>query len=71
MEADHARAIAQRIARGHAYVKHVARGEDFPEVKSPEEFSELIAEVLTDPFSAIKELRSGRQAFGMSATGLL
>ena len=70
MEADHARAIAQRIARD-AYVKHVARGEDFPEVKSPEEFAELIAEVLTDPFSAIKELRSGRQAFGMSATGLL
>jgi len=36
MEPDQAQAIAQRIAGGHAYEKHVMKGDDFAEIKSRE-----------------------------------
>jgi len=62
MEEEQARAIARRISEGHAYRKHVVRGDDFPEIKSREELAEVIFEVLTDPASLERGLRDGRQA---------
>jgi hypothetical protein len=63
MDEEQARAIARRISVGHAYRKHVVQGDDFPEIKSSEEFAEVIFEILTDPASLERGLRDGRQAF--------
>lgn len=63
MEQADARTIAQQIASGHAYVKHVVNGNDFPEIKSQEELADLIADMMTNPSSVSKHLRDGRQAF--------
>lgn len=63
MEQKQARRIAEQIAKGHAYTKHVEKGSDFPEIKSRAEFAELIAEVMIDPSSRARPLREGRQAF--------
>lgn len=63
MDPNQARRIAEEIAKGHAYTKHVDKGSDFPEIKSREEFAELIAEVITDRSSLARQLRAGRQAF--------
>lgn len=63
MQEEQARLIARRIARGHAYDKHVVNGDDFPEVKSRQEYEDLIWSVLTDPNSHDKMLEGGRQAF--------
>ena len=63
MDQERARQIAQRIANGHAYAKHVVRGDDFAEIKSRDEFATLIHQVLTDPLSVTKRFRAGRQAF--------
>ena len=41
--------IAQAIAAGHAYEKHVVGEKLFPEVKSANEFKELIGKVLANP----------------------
>src|SRR5579875_2265566 len=62
MEAGQARLIANRIACGHAYDKHVVKGDDFPEVKSRREYEDLIWSVLTDSKSHDKTLDDGRQA---------
>jgi hypothetical protein len=37
MDRKQARQIADRIADGHAYDKHVARCDEFPEIKSRKE----------------------------------
>jgi hypothetical protein len=34
MDEEQARAVARRISEGHAYEKHVVKGDDFPEIKS-------------------------------------
>ncbi len=47
-EAD-ARVAATRIAQGHAWDIHVVQEDEFPEVKSPENFAGIIYSVLTDP----------------------
>ena len=62
MEQTHARAAAGKIASVHAYDRHVVLGEDFPEVKSREEFANLIFEVLTQPQSVSRLIRQGREA---------
>ncbi|MGA8111943.1 MAG: hypothetical protein WB974_21045, partial [Acidobacteriaceae bacterium] len=63
MEEKQAREVARRIAQGHAFDKHVAEGDDFPEVKSRKGFEDLIGTVITDPASHEKMLEDGRQAF--------
>lgn len=63
MDEERARGIAKQIAHGHAFGKHVAKGDDFPEVKTREDLENLIAEILIDPKSVAKELRGGRQAY--------
>ena len=54
--------IAKAIASGHAYEKHVVEEKLFPEVKSPKDFTELIANVLANP-SHHRELENGREAY--------
>ncbi|MGB9028842.1 MAG: hypothetical protein WCC27_01880 [Acidobacteriaceae bacterium] len=64
MDEEQARTIATRISEGHAYDTHVIKGDDFPEIKSREEFAELILEVMIDPASLkTSGLRDGREAF--------
>ena len=54
--------IAGAIAKGHAYEKHVVEEKQFPEVKSVDEFIELIASVLANP-THHRELENEREAF--------
>ena len=51
MDEEQARAIARRISEGHAYRKHVVRGDDFPEIKRREELAEVIIAVDAQPRS--------------------
>jgi hypothetical protein len=69
MDENSARVIAEQIARGHAYTKHVVERDDFPEIKSREEFAELIGGIMIDPLSITKQLRDGRQAFWNELSG--
>jgi hypothetical protein len=54
--------ISRAIAHGHAYEKHVVEEKLFPEVKSKDDFQEVIAKVLTRP-THHRKLTSDRQAF--------
>jgi filamentous hemagglutinin len=67
MDQEQARVIAQEISRGHAFQAHVIEGEDFPEIRTRDEFAEMIEKILTDPESAQRLLREGRQAFWSDA----
>jgi pyocin large subunit-like protein len=54
--------IAKAIASGHAYEKHVVEEKLFPEVKSQNDFIEVIAKVLANP-THHRELENKREAF--------
>src|SRR6516165_10349158 len=54
--------IAKAIASGHAYEKHVVEEKLFPEVKSRDEFIEVIAKVLANP-THHRELENDREAY--------
>jgi hypothetical protein len=54
--------IADAIAAGHAYQKHVIDEKLFPEVKDQEEFGVLIAKVIANP-THHRELENDREAF--------
>jgi hypothetical protein len=54
--------IARAIAKGHAYEKHVVEEKLFPEVKSTEDFVELIAKVLANP-THHRNLENDREAY--------
>jgi hypothetical protein len=54
--------IAKAIASGHAYEKHVVEEKLFPEVRSEQEFIDLIAKVLANP-THHRELENNREAF--------
>jgi hypothetical protein len=54
--------IAKAIAGGHAYEKHVVEEKLFPEVKSRDDFTELIAKVLANP-THHRELENDREAY--------
>lgn len=71
MNEEKARAIAERIARGHAFDVHVLEGEEFPEVETRAEFADLIFEVLANAESASRSLRRGRLAFWNDAHRML
>jgi hypothetical protein len=58
-----AREIAEQISSGHAFQVHVLEEDGFPEIKSREEFADLIFQVLTDPAAARRNLREGREAY--------
>src|SRR4051812_29195807 len=53
---------ARAIASGHSYEKHVVEERQFPEVKNPNDFTELIGRVLANP-THHRELENDREAF--------
>jgi len=54
--------IAKAIAKGHSYDKHVVGEKQFPEVKSIDDFIELIARILANP-THHRELENDREAY--------
>ena len=58
----HSDMTAEKIARGHAYQKHVIERGEFPEIKSPSEFEALIVDVMKNPES-IRVLPRDRVAY--------
>ena len=54
--------IAKAIANGHAYEKHVVEEKLFPEVKSTNDFIDVIAKVLANP-THHRDLESEREAY--------
>jgi hypothetical protein len=54
--------IAKAIAMGHSYDKHVVGEKLFPEIKSRDDFIELIAKVLANP-THHRELENDREAY--------
>jgi hypothetical protein len=54
--------IAQAIAAGHAYEKHVVEEKLFPEIKSANDFKELIGKVLANP-THHRKLENDREAY--------
>jgi hypothetical protein len=54
--------IAKAIAMGHAYEKHVVEEKLFPEVKSTDDFIELIAKLLANP-THHRKLENDREAY--------
>jgi hypothetical protein len=54
--------IAQSISSGHSYEKHVIDEKLFPEVKSKDDFKEVIAKVLANP-THHRELENDREAY--------
>ena len=54
--------IAQAIARGHSYEKHVVDEKLFPEIESRNEFKELIGKVLANP-THHRNLENDREAY--------
>lgn len=63
MEDEQARETAERIAHGHAFQEHVIDRDEFPEIRTREEFADLIHRVLTELSSSEVELRLGRRAY--------
>lgn len=62
MTSDEALPIAERIAAGHAFNKHVVEGKEFPNVSGRKEFQELIFEILTHPDEE-RTLERNRRAY--------
>ena len=54
--------IAQAIAEGHSYQKHVVEEKLFPEVKKRDDFVQLIAKVLANP-THHRKLENDREAY--------
>ncbi len=54
--------VSRKIARGHAYDKHVIKRAEFPEISSPDEFEHLVHDVMNN-YDATKSLSEGRQAY--------
>ena len=54
--------IAKAIAKGHSYDKHVIGEKQFPEVKSTDDFMELIAKVLASA-THHRKLENGREVY--------
>lgn len=71
MNSEQAMEKARRIARGHAYARHVAEGDDFPEIKSRDDFAALIHQVLTDPGSTANNSGMVVRHSGANAIALL
>ena len=65
-----ARRIAQAIALGHAYWKHVADANEYGELLTQSAFEQLILETLLHPTKS-KQLRLNRAAFWNATEALL
>ena len=53
-------AVAQKIANGHAYDKHIG---EFSELKTKGDLAEHVKKVMQDRKSIFKELKDGRSAY--------
>lgn len=62
--------IAELIAAGHTYKKHVLEQDEFPWIESREEFRDFIAGIVRKP-TASKSLRDGRTGFWDRKTGTI
>lgn len=63
MDRKWAQQIAERIAHGHAFANHVLNADEFPEIRTREEFAALIFQILTDPMSLRKDLERDREGY--------
>jgi hypothetical protein len=63
MDAEQAERIAKQISEGHAFAFHVQEAGEFPEIKTRDDFAELITDVLTSPASLTRNLLRGRVGF--------
>ena len=61
---------AQKIASGHAFEKHVIKNGEFPDVKTQEQFAEIIDGVMGNPTHQ-RELLNDRTAFFDDSSGIL
>jgi len=62
MTSDEALPIAESIAAGHAFDKHVAERDEFAGISLRSQFREMILEILTAPDEE-RKLERGRRAF--------
>ena len=62
--------IAEQIAAGHAYDKHVVEKRDFPWIRSRQDFRDSIARVMRNPTER-KPLRGGRSAYWHEESGTI
>jgi len=54
--------IAKSIAHGHSYEKHVIDEKQFPDVKSVDDFADVIGKVLANP-THHRDLENDREAY--------
>ncbi|HZZ79418.1 MAG TPA: hypothetical protein VFE62_12920 [Gemmataceae bacterium] len=62
--------IASAIANGHSYQKHVVDEKQFPDVKSVNDFAEVIGKVLANP-THHRDLESDREAYYDSKSNII
>jgi hypothetical protein len=60
--------IAEQIAAGHAYDKHVVEKRDFPWIRNRQDFQDFIERVMRNP-TETRPLKDGRSAYWDEATG--
>ena len=70
MGTEEAERVADAIANGHAWEKHVIKRAEFPGVTTPTQFAEHIQEVLENP-SAVRRLVDGRSLYWDERSGTL
>lgn len=63
-----AREVAQRIAGGHAFEKHVVRGGEFPAITTREAFAAQVTKIIRER-ADVKALKDGRTAYWDGASG--
>jgi SPP1 gp7 family putative phage head morphogenesis protein len=63
------REVAEKIANGHAYDKHVVKARDFPKIKNRKQFQELIEDVMNNP-DEVRELENGRKVYWRDKEGI-
>jgi hypothetical protein len=63
-----AQQLADLIADGHAYDKHVIEREEFPDISSQDQFSDYIKDILRNP-NEVKSLPRGRTAYWDDGSG--
>lgn len=59
--------VAEQLAKGHAYDKHVVDDAEYPEIDSRSAFADLVEDVMTSP-DATKPLPGDRQASWQAKT---
>jgi len=65
------RRIARNVSKGHAYDKHVMEQAEYPVIRSPEEFGELIEYVMNNPTEKKAGLLGGRTAYWHDPSGTI